>query len=248
MPIYEKSVRELFRDMAGSLRTTKNQMTSRKEILHWFEANYPKIKRSTITAHLIQMSTNAPSRVHHRVGPQHDLLYQIDSGHFRLYDPEHDPAPIYSQGEEPLPDTSDDFENEEAESKEFAYERDLKNFLAKNLDLIESGLHLYEDEDGITGIEFPVGGHYIDILAVDTSNNYVVIELKVSKGYDRVIGQLLRYMAWIEKHHVEDGQQVRGVIIASSISEDLLLACMKIPGVELFEYSLSVSLKRVDVP
>jgi RecB family endonuclease NucS len=80
-------------------------------------------------------------------------------------------------------------------SGEFAYERDLQNYLAKNLHRVEPGLRLYE-EDEISGIEFPVGGRFIDILAVDNQGNYVIIELKVSKvsrGYDRVIGQLLRY-------------------------------------------------------
>lgn len=75
----------------------------------------------------------------------------------------------------------------------------------------------------------------------------MVIELKVSKGYDRVIGQLLRYMAWIEKNHAEPGQLVRGAIIAINISEDLLLACSKIQNVDLFGYSLSVTLKKVEI-
>lgn len=127
-------------------------------------------------------------------------------------------------------------------------ERDLKNIFVKDLDSIESGLHLYENEDGITGIEFSAGGRYIDILAVDACKNYVVIELKVSKADDCVIGQLLSYMGWIEKYQAEEGQQVRGIIIAHSISEHLRLACMKIPGVELIEYNLFFSLKRVNVP
>jgi endonuclease len=80
---------------------------------------------------------------------------------------------------------------------------------------------------------------------VDTSGNYVVIELKVSRGYDRVVGQLLRYMAWIAKHHAEPPQKVRGVIVAREITADLLLACSNLVGVALFEYQLSVSLKRI---
>ncbi|MFZ4665357.1 MAG: endonuclease NucS domain-containing protein, partial [Prochlorotrichaceae cyanobacterium] len=84
-------------------------------------------------------------------------------------------------------------------STEFAYESDLRDYLAKNLQVIEPGLMLYEEE-GITGVEFPVGGRFIDILAVDSNGDFVVIELKVSRGYDRVIGQLLRYMAWIQKN------------------------------------------------
>ena len=117
--------------------------------------------------------------------------------------------------------------------------------MAKNLTIIESGLRLYQDE-GISGVEFPVGGRFIDILAIDKQNNYVVVELKVSKGYDRVIGQLLRYMAWIEMNHAEPAQNVRGIIIAREISDDLHLATTKIPDIELFEYDLSVSLRKVN--
>jgi hypothetical protein len=52
-------------------------------------------------------------------------------------------------------------------STEFAYEADLRNYLAKNLSLIEPGLTLYVDEaTGVSGIEFRVGGRFIDILAV----------------------------------------------------------------------------------
>jgi len=127
---------------------------------------------------------------------------------------------------------------------EFAYERDLQDYLAQNLHIIEPALHLYNDE-GITGVEFPVGGRFIDILAVDSSGGYVVIELKVSKGYDRVVGQLLRYMSWIKKHHAEPGQRVRGIIVAKQITEDLRLACSEVPAISLYEYALSVTVTHV---
>lgn len=88
-----------------------------------------------------------------------------------------------------------------------------------------------QTDEGITGVEFPVGGRYIDILATDQSGGYMVIELKVSRGYDKVVGQLLRYMNWIKKNHAEPSQSVRGIIIAKQISEDLLLACSDLPTV-----------------
>ena len=106
-------------------------------------------------------------------------------------------------------------------------------------------MRLYEDE-GITGIEFPVGRRFIDLLAIDRDENLVVIELKVSRGYDRVVGQLMRYMAWIRQNQADSNQRIRGVIVARKISEDLLLACSVVANVELFEYQLSLSLKRVD--
>ncbi|MFM4777008.1 endonuclease NucS domain-containing protein [Aeromonas veronii] len=127
---------------------------------------------------------------------------------------------------------------------EFAYEHDLRDYLAKNLHIIDPSLKLYLD-DGITGVEFPVGGRYIDILATDGAGDYVVIELKVSKGYDQVVCQLLRYTSWIKKNHAEPRQNVRGIIIAKQISEDLKLACSEVPSVSLYEYSLSVEVMKI---
>lgn len=54
-------------------------------------------------------------------------------------------------------------------------------------------------------------------------------------------------MAWIERNHAEPGQRVRGIIIAREISEDLRLACSYLSTVGLFEYELSVLLKKVEL-
>jgi len=246
MALYEKSVKLLFRDMVNDLSLQKGDILERDKINSWFRQKYPLIKPGTISAHILKLSINAPSRIHYNVDTngKDDFLYQIDTKKFRLYDPSADPDPIYSKTKE------DDITNRELEKSnddsgnEFAYEKDLQNFLAKNLSLIEAGLSLYIEEE-ITGIEFPVGNRFIDILATDKDNNYVVIELKVSRGYDRVVGQILRYMAWIRKNHAEENQKVRGIIIAREISDDLLLACSETKNVDLYEYNLSVSLNKI---
>lgn len=252
MQIYAKPVRLLMKDFVTQTALTKGEVVSKDQIASWFKTNYPKIKHGTIVAHLSRMSINATSRFHYNANPNgdDDLFYQIDGSHFRLYDPGNDPHPIYSAKDDaqeaPAPQQVEQDESGEAgqTTSEFALEKDLRNFLAKNLSLIEPGLKLYDEED-VSGVEFPAGGRFIDILAVDQANNYVVIELKVSRGYDRVIGQLLRYMAWIEKNQADANQKVRGAIIARDISDDLRLACSKIADVRLYEYSLSVSLSKV---
>lgn len=246
MPIYSKPVRALIPEMAKDLAPQPGQLFSKDAAVAWFAERYPKIKQGTISAHLIRFSTNALSRLHYSARPDEDLLYQVDGSHFRLYDFSRDPAPIHSKADalaavQDMPDADE----AEVASSEFAYESDLRDFLAKNLSVIESGLQLYQEE-GITGVEFPVGGRFVDILAVDARKRLVVIELKVSKGYDRVIGQLLRYMAWIQQNQAEPGQAVRGIIAAREISEDLRLACSNLPTVSLYEYALSVTLHKVE--
>jgi endonuclease len=244
-PIYDKPVRVLMKDMVTELGLRPGQIITRERVRHWFRDRYPKIKEGTISCHLIRMSTNAPSRVHYsaKLG-EDDLFFQIDGSQFRLYESAKDPQPITSATAPDAPEMPEEPEEEKDAVSEFAYERDLRNFLAKNLAILEPGLRLYEEE-GITGIEFPAGGRFIDILGVDKENRYVVIELKVSRGYDRVVGQLLRYINWVRKNQAEEGQGVRGVIVAREISEDLLLACSDLRDVQLFEYELSLSLKEV---
>lgn len=250
MAIYDKPVRILMKDMADAFELRAGQSFSKQQAIDWFAQHYPKIKNGTIVAHLCRLSTNAPSRTYYNAkADEDDVFYQIDGGHFRLYDPANDPAPIRdkggkSPGEPPSGEGEDVGDDPPSGSAEFAYEADLKNYLAKNLSVIETGLTLYEEE-GITGIEFPVGGRRIDILALDSTNNYVVIELKVSRGYDRVVGQLMRYMAWIAKNQAEPGEKVRGIIVAREISEDLKLACTLMVDVQLFEYELSLAVKQV---
>ena len=120
-----------------------------------------------------------------------------------------------------------------------------QRYLADNLQLIEPGLTLFQDED-ITGFEYPAGGgRRIDILAKDKSGNFVVLELKVEKGYDRVVGQLLRYLNWVRKELAEPGQRVRGIIVCRTMSEDLVLACASTKEVELYEYRLQVTVSKV---
>ena len=242
MAIYDKPVRFLMKEMVDDFSLQEGQEFQKQQVIGWFNEHYPKIKTGTLAAHLIRFSTNAKSRIHHNTKySDDDRFFQIDGSHFRLYDSNQDPPPIYeASGIQPEKD-----DDELQGPTEFAYEADLKNYLAKNLSVIEAGLKLYEDEE-IKGIEFPVGGRFIDILAVDSNGKLVVIELKVSKGYDRVVGQLMRYMAWIQKNQAESGQQVRGIIVAREISEDLKLACSLLPDVHQFEYELSLTLKRVD--
>lgn len=244
MAIYDKPVRFLMKDMIKDLSIKEGDTFSREQAVTWFKDHYPKVKLGTITAHLTRLSINAPSRTHYSAKPvEDDVFYQIDGSHFRLYEPKTDQAPIRESTNGP--DETETLPNEEQEiQREFAYEKDLQNFLAKNIETIEPGLKLYEDEE-ITGIEFPVGGRFIDILALDSKNNFVVIELKVSRGYDRVIGQILRYMAWIQKNQAESNQKVRGIIVARTITEDLLLACSSLPNVDLYEYKLSINLKYI---
>ncbi|MED1949908.1 endonuclease NucS domain-containing protein [Brevibacillus centrosporus] len=58
----------------------------------------------------------------------------------------------------------------------------------------------------------------IDILTIDQDDNFVVFELKLNKGMDSAMGQLLRYMGWVKSELAPD-KEVLGVIVAGEIDE-----------------------------
>jgi hypothetical protein len=205
--------------------------------------------------HVEGMAVNSTVRKHHpniRPGSEHDLFFKVGPGKFRLWVPDSDPAPIYRDQlagpKAAVPGDQHDVEEgdveEPAAAQAFAFERDLRNYLSKSLGVIEPGLTLYKDEEFV-GIEFPVGGRFIDILAVSKAGEFVVIELKVSRGHEKTIGQLLRYMGWVQQN-LAAGKTVRGVIVASDITEDLKLAASQIRNVRLFEYELSFKLRPLE--
>lgn len=251
MPIYHKSTVELVRQYVDE-RPDQNRFTS-DEILHWFRNHWPSVKESTIRAHLIRMSTNAPSRTHHTLKPGvHDLFYQLGPREYRRYNPVTDPPPIYTRQDvsarpdqvaSVADDMSEAHENELSGSAMFAYEAHLRDYLASNLHVLEHGLRLYEDE-GIKGIEYPIRNRRIDLLAEAADNSLVVIELKVLRGHDRTIGQLLTYMGWV-RQDLADGRQVRGMIVANIISDELMTAVRESNAtIVLYEYELSFRVRR----
>ena len=130
----------------------------------------------------------------------------------------------------------------EESSFEFALESHLRDFLAKDLAHIESGLRLYRSGER-SGIEYPVEGGRIDILAVDKNENLVVIELKLSQGRNKVLGQLLYYMGWVDANL--SNVPCRGIVIASEISKELATAVSRAPGVKLYIYKMSFSVEPV---
>jgi hypothetical protein len=136
-------------------------------------------------------------------------------------------------------------EEESIEETSFAYEEDLKYYLSKSLSVIEPGLKLFKDENGVEGIEYPIDteNRRIDILAIDKNGVPVIIELKVSRGYEKVIGQCLYYKNKVKQ--LTNSTRVRMIIIAREITPQLNIATQDLPDVELFEYRLSVKLDRV---
>lgn len=110
-------------------------------------------------------------------------------------------------------------------------ERNLEDFVAQQLGAIESGLRLVERQKST-----PAGR--LDLLCVDVHGNYVVVELKKTRGTDQVVGQLLRYMGWAKDEY--PAKKVRGIVIVGRKDDALRYAIKAAPDIEVKEFTLSI--------
>ena len=236
-----EAIKEVFADEPGILTT--------KQVVDKIYAKYTyePWKKSTITAHLMGLSVNHPSSKHYPSARRQAFLFSLGNGRYRLWNPEQDGNWVIKKGEVVLED--DENENIEDGSEEHAtttdtalsFERDLEASLSQNLEQLEKGLEIYNKDD-LYGCQLDTGvvGR-IDILAKDSGDRLVVIELKAGEADDKVCGQILRYMGWVKKELVSDNQEVRGIIVANSFKERLKYAINSMPNIYLKRYVVNFS-------
>jgi len=136
-------------------------------------------------------------------------------------------------------------ENTSEDRTLFYMEKELENFLIKNWEKTELGKK-YDliDEDGKFSQQYPTGVGPIDILVKDKKDGtYVILELKRNQTSDDTIGQLARYMGWLEENKT-NGKPTRGIIITGSYDKRLYYASKKIVGCEIYIYQVDFKLKE----
>jgi hypothetical protein len=131
---------------------------------------------------------------------------------------------------------------------EFGMERYLQDFISDNWDQIADfkDWGLFEDEDEIVGVEYNTGEvGRIDLLAKHKSNpEWLVIELKRDQASDQTMGQVQRYMGWVQHNLAGPDDRVHGLIIAKSISQQLSYALESVDNIDFMTYRINFSLKK----
>lgn len=127
----------------------------------------------------------------------------------------------------------------------FALEKHLEDFLVQNWSGTELGrdYDIFQLDGEIVGQQFPTDTGPTDILAVSKDGKVLlVVELKKGRASDAVIGQVQRYMGYVNEELAEQHQSVRGCIIA--LEDDLRLrrALSVAPNIDFYRYQVSFRL------
>ncbi len=84
----------------------------------------------------------------------------------------------------------------------------------------------------------------MDFLAIDEKGDLVVIELK-RNSTDVTLGQILRYMGWVNKNLCKENQKVKGLILAETKDNRLEYALTVIPDVVFRKMKLNVEIEDI---
>jgi restriction system protein len=127
----------------------------------------------------------------------------------------------------------------------FALEKHLEDFLVANWKQTALGkdYDIYEEDGQQIGKQYPTDTGFMDILAISKNKKeLLVVELKKGRASDNVVGQIQRYMGYALEELAENGQSVKGVIIALEDDIRIRRALAVAPNIEFFRYQVSFKL------
>lgn len=129
----------------------------------------------------------------------------------------------------------------------FAMEQHLEDFLVQNWSHADLGKEydIYEEEGERVGQQYATDTGPIDILAISKDKKtLLVLELKKGRASDVVVGQTLRYMGYVQEELAEEGQSIKGVIIALEDDQRIRRALSVSPNISFYRYQVSFKLVK----
>ena len=135
--------------------------------------------------------------------------------------------------------------NDKDNDAAFALEKHLEDFLVANWEQTELGRNydIYAEDGERIGQQYSTDTGPIDILAIrKDKRELLVVELKKGRAADAAVGQVLRYMGYVAQELAEDGQTVKGVIIAQEDDQRMRRALAVTPNVVFYRYQVSFKL------
>lgn len=190
-----------------------------RRAVRWFEAGIPRAAMSEALRH----SAGSVGTVS-ELTPHSEELERLLTGHVVIVPP-----------------------SDESEGSSFAMEKHLEDFLVANWSQTELGqeFDIYAEDGELVGQQYQTDTGPLDILAVSRDRKtLLVVELKRGRASDAVVGQILRYMGYVQEMIATSEQTVRGAIIALEDDARIRRALLMTPSIAFYRYQVSFKLVR----
>ncbi|WAH39599.1 hypothetical protein NZD89_14325 [Alicyclobacillus fastidiosus] len=241
-----------------AFRTLGKTDLSRNELFEFILEKLPQIQRHELGTLIVAITVNNPRRESYvsslKVASNinsTDILYKsggdnVKTFTYRLWN-SHDlcvSKPQRNNQNDSLSLLVDEFQwdhHKRSSKLSFPSESHLRDFVVRNIPEFKirgKTLHTYIHTSGRTGVEFATEVGRIDYLAIDDDGCFYVFEFKLHKGVDAVVGQVCRYIGWVQQHLARESS-VYGIIVVSQADVKLRYASSIFEKITLLEYDIS---------
>ncbi|MDP9982947.1 restriction system protein [Pseudarthrobacter oxydans] len=138
--------------------------------------------------------------------------------------------------------------SEVQEQLAFQMEKQLEEFLVHNWASTSLGreFDIYEEDGQPVGQQYLTDTGPMDILAISKDRTrLLVVELKRGRASDAVVGQIQRYMGYVQDALLEPGQSVEGVIIAQEDDLRIRRALSMARNIRFMKYRVEFHLEGI---
>jgi restriction system protein len=129
----------------------------------------------------------------------------------------------------------------------FQMEKQLEDFLVHNWASTSLGREydIYTEDGQPVGQQYPTDTGPMDFLAISKDRSrLLVVELKRGRASDAVVGQIQRYMGFVNEALLEPGQTVEGVIIAQEDDLRIRRAMSMTRNIRFMKYRVEFHLEE----
>jgi hypothetical protein len=103
----------------------------------------------------------------------------------------------------------------------------LRGLIAEQPELIEAGLSVYGDDSRQgQGVGYGTDVGEIDVLAVDSSGDFVVVMVAEPDAGGELVSETLQRMGWVRKHLGKGRRESRGVILLEDLPDEIRYAAV----------------------
>jgi restriction system protein len=209
-------------EVTGNYMYEPNGILPHRRPIQWFDQ---MINRADMSQAL-KNSTGSAGTVANITGYREEIEKLIDG----------DPAPELLASDETVEDPI-----------AFAMEKHLEEFLVYNWAQSELAAEydIYQEDGEPVGQQYPTDTGPIDILAISKDQQtLLVVELKKGRASDVVVGQISRYMGYVQEELAEEGQCVKGVIIALEDDQRIRRSLAIMPNIDFYRYQIDFRLLK----